>query len=287
MDHYITDRLELYGLVTARGEIVTAPVYANIYHANGFLFLKRGSDALYEKEDPMQERGDFDLTVAAPDGRWVREVKDRYVAAVHSDDGGLLALGMENGGLEFLNGAGETIAVFPGEVFEPYLGAHSSFTWSDEGGPWVIWYHDGVAYLESYNYLGTHNESSVRLYLDLATGEILEQPPAGYPTEPEYRDWVGYPEFDGYEIRWSMIDNITGNEYYVGYHDDNSSDLLDQDGNVLFSDCEDMQAITDGMLSVWLGQWWQEDSAKPSQYCWYDLSTGNCVFRYPIRENSD
>ena len=236
----------------------------------------------------MEERGDFELTVAATDGSWVRQAEGRYLAASFQQEGGLLALGRAEGGLEFWNGAGETVALFPAQAFEPYLG--TSVHWSREGGPWVAWYHKGLVYVESYNYLGTDGENSLQLYLDLATGEILGTPPEGYPAEPDYGEWVEEPQFPGYQNVWSNTDRVTGQVYYEGRRDDGSgSDLLDENGNVVWPDYDssDSDAITDGMLPVWTGRWDHGGSARTSVYAWYDLATGECVFRYPLTSNTD
>lgn len=289
VENYITDRIELYGLVTARGEIVTAPVYANIYHSNGFLFLRRGSDALYQKEDPVQERGDFDLTVAASDGSWVREVKDWYLVTTSGQDGGVLALSNGAGDLELWNAESQVIATFSGDDFRPYFG--HDFSWVNyEGGPWLELY-DGLGYANTYFYRGEdgkygYQEEELRLYLDLATGAVLETPPEGHPAEPEYGKWVEPPTFPGYWNVWSNADQVTGEVYYQ-CNREGGQDLLDGDGKVVWKDCDELFSIADGMLSIWTGRWEWGGSAKPTVFSWYELDSGKCVFRYPLAENVD
>lgn len=282
LEHYIVDSLPLFGLTTARGEIVTDAVYADIVIRNGFLLLYRGTEELYKQRDPMLDWGDFDLTVAALDGSWVRDAVGYYYASSWSDNG-LLALGTSNGGFEFWNSAGETIAVFPAEAFQPYFG--SSFMWSAEGGPWAEWQYDGLVYVLSYDYLGQSEEGFLRLYLDLATGQILEEVPEGYPEEPVREPLEDRPEFPGYYSAWSVIDDVTGAVYYEAYREIGDCNLLDEDGNEVWKNYGSFSQVMGGLVAVWPGRW--ENGAEATWFSWYDLKTGECMFRYPVSDNSD
>lgn len=64
---YILDRLPLYGLVTADGQLVTAPVYADLYREGPFLLLAQGEvQARHESSDGgTWVEGDFLYTIAA------------------------------------------------------------------------------------------------------------------------------------------------------------------------------------------------------------------------------
>lgn len=293
-EHYIVDQVARFGLVTARGELVTAPVYADITHAGGFLLLSRGSAARYQDQDPIQERGDFDLTVAAADGRWVREAPGLCLVTTADREDGLLALCDGAGGLEFWNGAGETVATFSGDDFRPYLG--DDFSWVNEGGPW-LYLRDGLGYVECYRYPGEsgeweYHDEALRLYLDLAAGQILETPPEGYPAEPEGGQQAESPAFPGYDSAWEQRDAVTGQVYYRCHRVGGAADdLLDESGNVVWADCEDLYLLADGMLAVWTGQWsWTgvwDDQGHPASFSWYDLTTGACVFRYPLTNNEE
>lgn len=277
-------RYPLYGLMTAQGELVTAPIYANILVLDGFLLLYQGTDTLYDAE----AWGEFDLTVAAPDGSWVREADNRYYAAFFEADGGLLALGDPDGGFTFWNTDGETVAEFPGKLFEPYL---DSLVWSAEGGPWAQWWYNGLVYVETYDYLGLTESYDLHLYLDLATGQVLEEVPDGYPVEPDYGSWTEPPTFPGYESTWSSdTDPVTGEIYYIGLREDGGRDLLDHMGNLLWQDYDEpyisFPTIMDGKLALWPGSW--DYSIPPSScFSWYDLASGACIFRYPLAGNSD
>ena len=277
-------RYPLYGLMTARGELVTAPIYANILVLDGFLLLFRGTDALYDAE----AWGEFSLTVAAPDGSWVREADGCYYAAFFETDGGLLALGNTNGGFTFWNTDGKIVATFPAELFAPYLG---SLKWSNEGGPWIWWQYDGLVYVLSYDYLGIiDNGYELRLYLDLSTGQILEELPDGYPEEPDYGSWTEPPTFPGYQSTWSsMTDPVTGEIYYVGFREDGGWDLLDSAGHLLWKDYDEpyisFSAVMDGKLAQWPES--LDYDTGPSFFSWYDLESGACIFRYPLAGNSD
>ena len=283
VENYIVDRLPLYGLATADGHLVTEPVYAGITYFSDFVLLRRGSDALYQQEDSLQERGDFSLTVAAPDGSWVREAGTSYWITSGS---GLLALGAENGTLTFWNTDGETVITFPGELWEPYF---EGSVWNSEGGPWLEWRDDRIAYVTVWSYKDqTPDGDFLRLYLDLKTGEILKHPPAGYPAELSY-DGGDYPDFPGHRTTSSLTDPITGKTYYdCRAEETGAPDLLDTEGRTVWEDFDSLWTgfpeVIGGKIAVWKDAY---GNAPDPFFSWYDLESGDCVLRIPIRSNTD
>lgn len=283
VENYIVDRLPLYGLATADGHLVTEPVYAGITYLTDFVLLQRGSDTLYQQEDPLQERGDFILTVAAPDGSWVRDAGTCYMV---SSGSGLLALGSENGTLTFWNTDGETVITFPGEPWEPYF---EGSVWNNEGGPWLEWRDTRIAYVTAWSYKGqTPDGDFLRLYLDLETGEILEKPPAGYPAELSY-DGGDSPEFPGYQTISSLTDPVTGKTYYDCRKEETGTRyLMDANGCAVWENFDSFwlgfPEVIGGNVAVWKGAY--GDAANQS-FSWYDLERGECILRVPIRSNTD
>lgn len=265
---YLVDRLPLYGLMTARGELVTDPVYSHIGVGGGFVWLQKGQG---------------ELTVAAGDGSWVLEASGCRVENYWPEDGGLLAL-LGPDSLTFLDGGGRERAKFPASAF---------------GRPLPEGYGEGYLELVPYEgivYAGFFDMGDIGgetwYYLDLASGEVLDAPPDGYPAEPVYDgdDPAAAPDFPGYQTAYALEDPITGALYYEALRPEGGFDLLDGTGKVLWSDYEEPDVsfppVLDGMIAV-LPNSWGNTAVTLNWFSWYDLDTGACVFRYPIAENSD
>ena len=283
VNNYICDQLPAYGLATKDGKLVTEPVYADIQYTGAFLLLYRGTQALYrsyQNGESQEPRGSFHITVAAQNGSWVREFESG--SFLRADDH-LLALA-DTEALRFIDTEGNTAASFSNQLFQPYF--HPESFWGNEGGPWLIDFSDGIAYVLSYND-GTEDDP-LRLYLDLSTEQVLEQPPAGYPIEPDFDVWQDPPKLDGYRYLSEISDPVTHVSYYLGNRADGYLDLLDEDYQVLVEGLEqnwfDEQDVIGGCLLTW------ENAMSPDKQQWSvfrDLLTGEETFRFPLRTNSD
>lgn len=287
VDNYIADRLPLYGLVTADGRVVTEPVYASIFVGDDFLLLERGSAQLFQQRDPMLIRGDFDLTMAAPDGSWVRAVDGYYVYSIK----GLLVTS-DHGDLSYWNGQGELVHHFSVDAFRPYLG--DGYIWNDEGGPWLEQADGRVVYLTSYNH-SPADGAPLRLYLDLEQNTVRETPPDGYPVEFDYeRLYEETPEFPGYRNIWAITDPVTGQRYYQAHTDTEGPPehhLLSESGEVLLTDFDSLWVpfpqIINGCVACVDYQNPYTAAMAGGTFRWCRLDDGECVFRFPIRSNAD
>lgn len=278
VDGYILDKLPLYGLVTAQGEVVTAPVYAQLSWASRFLLLFRGGGTPYPRQTEGQEL--FALTVAAEDGRWVRET-DGYYAGSGS---GLLAVGGRDGSLSFWNSEGETVIAFPAEALQARLGSDLVY-WNQEGGPWLSWVDDRVAYVTSYNHAA--DRENPPFYLDLRTGQVLDMPPEGVAPEIDYggMDTAEGLKLPEYSYLDPIVDGVSGAVYYYGYRragDAGGYDLLDVQGRVVYADYPIgpflwQPIIRAGLLST------MEDGC----FCYRAVDSGQIVFCYPVQTNND
>ncbi|WP_298019879.1 hypothetical protein [uncultured Dysosmobacter sp.] len=287
VDNYICDALPLYGLTTADGQVVTEPVYASISMENGFLLLWRGSDQLYQQEGSQLERGDFDLTIAAPDGSWVRTVDGYYV---YSTEG--LLVTADQGNLFYWNDRGELVHQFSADIFRPYLGDRCA--WNDEGGPWLDQADGRVVYLTSYNH-SPDGDQPLRLYLDLEQEAVRETPPDGYPAEIDYESlYEEPPEFPGYRNVWNITDPVTGVRYYYAYTDTEGPPerrLLSETGEVLLPDFDSLWILFPQIINGCVACVDYQDAISMHMaggtFRWQRLDTGACVFRFPIRSNSE
>lgn len=287
VDNYIADRLPLYGLSTADGQVVTEPVYASISMENGFLLLERGSPQLYQQEEPVLVRGDFDLTVAAPDGSWARALDGYYVYSVK----GLLATS-DHGSLSYWNDRGELVHQFSADVFRPYLG--DRYTWNDEGGPWLEQVDERVVYLTSHNH-SPDGGQPLRLYLDLEENTVRETPPDGYPAEMDYaRLYEEPPEFPGYRSIWGITDPVTGEKYYYAHTDTEGPPdhhLFSETGEVLLTDFDSLWTPFPQIIGGYIAcVEYQNDFSQTmadGTFRWHRLDDGECVFRFPIRSNAE
>ena len=277
---YLVDRLPLYGLVTPDGRVVTEPVYASIgFHGDHFLVLLEGEVTGYRDTDWGREpEGGFRYTVAAADGSWVRQVGpcDDYMLL---KDGRLL-LALQDRSLLILNTDGSTAAAFSPGQLRPVLGESYSFVW-DSG----IWLDTQSSTLNVYRMDDYTGERITLCWLDIASGAVLTEAPAGWTPDPP--DSTGQAEAPAVPCYYNLVrkpDPITGRLYYYAYNlSERRYDLLDETGQLVYPDCSlnalyiDTTFVRAGLVST----------LEDGFFCYHALDTGETVFRWPIRVNSD
>ena len=265
----------LYGLMTADGRIVTDAIYSYVTYEEGVLVLGR----IVSEESTL-------LTLAARDGSWVQDAGEAHLYPRSGSIPDLIPVENRNGDLVFWNRDGEIVVQFPKESFYKYLGSAPR----DNGDLLLIGEYNGLAYMFAVPYWDENGEfhDSVNLYLDISAGTVLDDLPAGYPEVPDDSDEPEVPKLPGYASVHRYTDGATGKDYYIGYWVNSSGEygyrLLDLDGTVLWEDYSGpYHFVYAGMISAW-----QDHNVNGAgTFCWYNLETGACVFRYPIADNSD
>ncbi len=282
VSNYITDSLPLYGLVTTDGRIVTEPVYASIYAVSGytqgfssapFLLLQKGDPSAGKGNGRDSLAGEFSCTVAAPDGRWVR---DFGIAGTEYVDEAHLAVVQPDNSVTVLDKNGETTAYFSGDAIAPYLRASASPYFGYEGGPYLSSRGD-ILFAQGYD--PALNGSRIFCYLNLADGTVSADPPQGFSEELTYVPLN--EENDGYS---SIRDAVTGELYYFIWDDSDSAapdmHILDKEKQSLLSIRNDDSMFYEP--SIWNGLC---AAVQDGAFCNYDLNSGECVFRFPLRSN--
>ncbi|WP_312280107.1 hypothetical protein [Oscillibacter sp.] len=283
VSNYITDSLPLYGLVTTDGRIVTEPVYADVYPSSGwsfnpsapasFLILSKGDPNAGTGNGRDSMAGEFTRVVAATDGRWVR---DFGVAGVEYLDGDRLAVVQPDNSITVLSASGETAAYFSGDAVTPYLRGLEKPYFGYEGGPYLSSRGD-ILFAEGYD--PALNGSRIFCYLNLADGSVSADPPEGFSEELLYMS-PGDGE-DGYN---PIRDAVTGELYYFTRDDSDSAapnmHILDREKQSLLSIRDDDSMFYEP--SIWNGLF---AAVQDGAFCYYDLGSGECVFRFPLRSN--
>lgn len=283
---YITDRLPLFGLVTADGRVVTEPVYADIcastdYAENllvtaPFLILHKGDPDGGTGNGMMSQAGEFLCTVAAPDGSWVR---DFGIARTVFVDSAHLAVVEPDNSVTVLDKAGKTAAYFPGSAFTPYLSGSASSYFGVESDPRLS-AKDGVLYVEGFD--EALETWRTFCYLNIADGTLSTDPPEGFSDQwPE----GGGSDSGGYS---PLVDPVTGTLYY--YSLDYSGNALNRPMlNILSADKHPLLSLSDESYTLYQPLLWNGfcSAVQNGAFCYYDLKSGSCVFRYPMRSNSD
>lgn len=285
MDEYVIDSLPTRGLVTDKGELVSGPVYAHINFFGEFLLLGRGDPEAYGG-DVFTDLSYF-LTLAAADGRWARELGRCYCVNYGR---GLLMTADADGSLTLWNADGESVARFDAAALAPFLG--EGLFWGFESGSYVDWTDDRLGYVLTYYADGRYYEDGLRLYLDFASGEILTEPPAGYPAEIDYSaletNEPEPPEIEGVSYLEPITDELTGETYFYGFcpgdgsHDDWRYSLFDAAGRVLVEDADLLRFETSLIVRAGLCS-----TLEDGCFCYRSLHDGSLVFRRILRTNSD
>lgn len=283
---YITDRLPLFGLVTADGRVITEPVYANIYAITDysgnppvsapFLILQKGGPDGGTGNGMMSQAGEFLCTVAAPDGCWVR---DFGIAGTVFVDSTHLAVVEPDNSVTVLDKAGKTAAYFPGSAFTPYLNGSSSLYFGEEGDPRLS-AKDGVLYVEGFD--EALEDWRTFCYLNIADDTVSPDPPEGFSDQ--------WPEGSGSDTGGysPLLDPITGTLYY--YSRDYIGNAFNRSMlNILSADKHPLLSLSDESYTLYQPLLWDGfcSAVQNGAFCYYDLKSGSCVFRYLLRSNSD
>jgi hypothetical protein len=267
--------IPLYGIVTARGEVVTDPVYARLNMFDDFIVLYRGDPDGLAEPDVF---GAYSRTIIAPDGSWAIELEDEfYVDARY----GRLTTASPDGTLIVRNAEGEIAARFDGSLFTEAFG--EEITWgSDDGGPHIRWAEDGLGRASKTN---PGSGAQTMLYLDLGDGSVSDTMPEGvteehYANATQSEDWPDPPSVPGFRFNSCIKDGVTGEYYFCGYYREKPQDeavpvVYDAEGRLLGSG--DYPFIRAGLVS----------STENDCWCYRRIDGGELVFRYPIRTNSD
>ncbi|WP_312939500.1 hypothetical protein [Oscillibacter sp.] len=283
VNNYIADSLPLYGLVTTDGQIVTDPVYADVYSFSGWSFNPSApaSFLIMNKGDPHagtgngrdSMAGEFTCIVSAPDGRWVRNFG---VAGVEYLDGDRLAVVQPDNSITVLSANGKTTAYFSGDVLTPYLRGLENPYFGFEEGPYLSARGD-ILFAEGYD--SALNGLRIFFYLNLADGTVSADPPEDFSME-----WPDVTQ-DGSEDGYNPIrDAVTGQLYYFTRDNSNSAapnmHILDKGKQSLLSIRDDDSMFYEP--SIWNGLC---AAVQDNAFCYYDLGSGECVFRFPRRSN--
>ena len=286
--------LSTLGLVTEDGQIVTAPVYAKIEMPRRsrdisdyapYLLLYRGiAAARHHEADYTWVEGGFSITLAAPDGHWVKEVGECYNTEVLPED--RLALTLSSGPILIVDTEGRTVVEFSRDALEPWLGEDYVWQWDEDCD--LLWTGNigCVTRLDPEAPGG----SWTLCWLNAATGAITAEAPPDY-REPEYEPI--HEErlfFPGYNTGSTIVDPVTGKCYAMAtrlFEEGSGTDLLDEEGNVVREDCT-MAYVTLTMnynFEPWV---WDDLIActENGQFCYYRMD-GTCVFRYTVEQNLD
>ena len=284
---YIVDAMPLYGLMTADGRVVTDPVYASVYQAQRgrsaapFLLLCAGHryiDPATGQEYPSDYHG-AKITLAAPDGSWVLE--GNYCRAELLDET-RMALTDRDGSVRIADSAGNIVMAFPRTLLASYLG--QEFYWGDFDGdaPILSWYNGyGLVYSRAAWEADPESEGYV-LCLDPNDGTVSRDLPEGlFAVSGDDSRQSEPPAFPGYGYANPLTDPVTGQTFYYARRTDaDTYDVLSGGGTVLVADCGDPYFLYPFVWNGWIG------FVRDGVFCYY-TPDGDCVFRYPIRTNSD
>ena len=207
--------MNLFGLVTEEGALVTAPVYFSVRQICDlqgdprFLLLYQadGNPAWFAGDSFSTWAEDFvTLTAAAPDGSWT--VTGQYDEAAAVDSRHIALYGWD-GSITVLDDAGQAVSFFSADTLRAMTGGELYL--GEEGGAYLEW-ADGRGYL-FYCDISTGEEAA--LLLDPWTGTI-----AHFPVQDAPQQWpAGDGRLTGYysdipddPVRWAGTDLTAGVE---------------------------------------------------------------------------
>lgn len=288
--------LSTLGLVTADGKIVTPPVYAKIEMPRRsrdisdyapYLLLYRGQvTTRHQEADYTWVEGDFLITLAAPDGHWVKEVGACYDYSIEVLPEDRLALALRDGSILIVDTDGRTVVEFSRDALEPWLG--KDYDWQWDTGCDLMW--SGSIGCVTQLDPEAPDGSRTLCWLNAATGAITAEAPPDYQ-EPVY-DPIQEERlfFPGYDTGSPFADPITGKRYAMGtrlFEDGSGTDLLDEEGNVIRKNCT-LAYVTLTMDYNFMPWVWDDLIActENGQFCYYRMD-GNCVFRRTVDQNLD
>lgn len=285
VSNYITDRLPLFGLVTADGRVVTEPVYAGVYpisyYTQGrpaiapFLILQKGDPAAGTGNGRDSAAGEFSCTVAAPDGRWVRSFG---IAGTEYVDEAHMAVVQPDNSVTVLDKDGRTAAYFSGDAIAPYLSNFNPPYFGYEGGPGLT-SKDGVLYAEGFD--EELEDWRAFCYFNLDDGSLSPDPPEGF--DQEWPDWS--PSDSGGNGYSLSTDSVIGELYYFKHDYGGPAETL----HILSAEKQPLLSVKDESSTLYEPLIWNGlcSAVQGGAFCYYDLRSGKCVFRYPLRSNSD
>ncbi len=301
LDDWEPETAYYYGVMDRSGRVVTDPAYDNVSLYGGYLILTKLAPA------PDDYMGWRDVTIAAQDGRWVREMGLQQSTSYAIDDSGLIACIGLDGEISFLNSDsdGEITSIVTREAYAPLVGtdrfSFNFFTMPEDCSVFLyLEVYDGLGYLrvtkltEDEPEFGQEAEGPFYIYLDPATGAASLTPPEGHAAEPVYvsREPVDengepiVPDVPGMTSIWATYDDATGELYYEGYAGDGVTySIFDRDGNPVWEDYETAEIVYPLILGGTMAFF--EKHSGVTCFARYDIVTHECIFRCVLRSDSD
>lgn len=181
--------VDLFGLVTEGGALVTTPVYFSIRQISDlqgtphFLLLYQAEgDPEWFAEGTFSTRAeDFvTLTVAAPDGSWT--LSGAYDDAVAVDSRHIALYGWDES-ITVLDDSGQVVCLFSGEKLRRQAGGELLL--GEEGGSYLEWV-DGQGYL---SYCDVRTGEISHFLLDPWSGSISKISAQSVPPKQSVGDW--------------------------------------------------------------------------------------------------
>ena len=280
IQNYISDRLSLFGLATADGRVVTDPIYASISVPTcpdpvqqeltaPFLILRSG-DPADTGNGMFSQSGDFQCTIAARDGSWLREFGS--AGTLYLDEDRLAVIGSDDS-VTVLTASGETAAYFPGSAFTPFFPENGPGHFSYEGGPQLS-SKDGVLYVDGYD--AEIEDWRIFCYLDLEHGTVQTDPPAGFSSE-----WP-----DNWPNNGNLTptrDPVSGTLYFFRYLE------YGKTIEVLNADKRHLQTLECSSSTLYVPLIYNDccGIVRDGAFCYVDLHSVKDVFRFPLLSNGD